>query len=307
MKRRARVLVALVQQTIREFGADDGPWLAAAMSYYVAFALFPLVLVIVAGFGLLLQVSPRAQDAQGTLLAIIARSESPAVAHAIDQVLAGIKAQAGVGGPLGLLGVLFGAVGILAALDSAFDRLWNIPPPQTNGFVEMARLVLGLRLKAFIMLLILGALLVIAFFGGLALSAIGTWANAVPLVRFWWQSAQIAIGVVVNTLLLAAIYRFLPRAPVHWRDALFGGVLAAVIWEIGKLLLASVVIGQHYSAYGVVGAFIALMAWIFYASTIFFVCAEFVQVLCERRAAAAPDTVAQCVGPQHLMETESRR
>jgi membrane protein len=307
MKRRVLALGSLLQETWRQFGDDDGLWLAAAMAYYAAFSFFPLLLVLIAGLGLLLRISPGAQDAQSTLLAIVARSASPAMANELNQVLAGVKAQAGINGPLGLLGMLLGAIGILAALDSAFNRLWNIPMPKVNGILAMVRLVLSQRLKGFLMLLALGMLLVVASIGGFVLSAVGVWADTLPAARLSWQVAQIVLSTAINTLVFAAIYKFLPRTRVHWQDALAGAVLAALVWEIGKLLLAWVVIGQHYSAYGVVGAFIALMAWIFYASIIFFVSAEFVQVLGQKRAAAPQEKAMGQAGRSQLIKAEPRR
>jgi membrane protein len=58
--------------------------------------------------------------------------------------------------------------------------------------------------------------------------------------------------------------------------------LAAVVWEIGRMILAAFLIGNKYSAYGVVGSFIAVMLWIYYASTVVFLGAEYVQVICRR-------------------------
>jgi membrane protein len=75
----------------------------------------------------------------------------------------------------------------------------------------------------------------------------------------------------------------LPRAPIRWREALAGGALVSIIWKIGLLLLTPFLIGEKYSAYGVVGSFIAIMIWMYYASAVVFLGAEFVKVLSRRR------------------------
>lgn len=86
------------------------------------------------------------------------------------------------------------------------------------------------------------------------------------------------------------IYKVLPRVPVWWRDAARGGMLAAVVWEIGRWLLAWYVIAAKYSsAYGVLGSFIAMMVWVYYASTVLFLGAEFVKVLGEGRKSAVAE------------------
>jgi membrane protein len=64
------------------------------------------------------------------------------------------------------------------------------------------------------------------------------------------------------------------------------------MWEAGRRLLAAIVIGSKFSVYGVVGAFVAIMLWVFYAVTILFLGAEYIQVFCARcspPAQANPD------------------
>jgi membrane protein len=95
--------------------------------------------------------------------------------------------------------------------------------------------------------------------------------------------------VALNTLLFTALYKWLPRAPIRWKPALCGGLFAALAWELGRQLLASIVIGQKYTnAYGVVGAFIAILLWCYYAATIVFLGAEVVQETTSSQAATRP-------------------
>jgi membrane protein len=272
---------SLIQQSFNKYSRDDGPWLAGAMAYYAAFSLFPLVLVLVSILGFLLRFSPGAQDAQHEAIALVARNASPALAVLLDQVLSAVQTQAGVSGPFGLIVLLIGAGGIFAALDGAFDRLWNVPAPASGGILAALRLILFQRLAGFLMLLALGALIVVAFAGGLVISAVGAYADQLPLGRPGWQLAQALLSMGLDTLVFAVIYKVLPKPYVRWQNALAGALFSAIVWEIGRLVLAAVLAGQTFSAYGVVGAFIALMAWIYYACTIFFIGAELVQVWCQ--------------------------
>ena len=82
----------------------------------------------------------------------------------------------------------------------------------------------------------------------------------------------------MNGPLFAVIYRVLPNVEVRWGEAARGAILAAALWEIGRRLLATVIIGTQYSVYGVVGAFIAVMLWVYYAVTVLFLGAEYIQV-----------------------------
>ena len=115
------------------------------------------------------------------------------------------------------------------------------------------------------------------FTTGVALSVTEQWFIDSALADW---SAQILVSWMLNAAVFQLLYYTIPNTKVPWLAALNGGVFAALIWEIGRQLLASYVIADRYdSAYGVIGAFIAIMLWAYYASTVLFFGAEFVQTI----------------------------
>ncbi len=81
---------------------DDGLTWAASLAYYGAFSFFPLVLVILAGAGLVLSISSSAQLHQQQLVKLIGDQTSPQLAQEVAKVLSGVKSSAAIGGPIGL-------------------------------------------------------------------------------------------------------------------------------------------------------------------------------------------------------------
>jgi uncharacterized BrkB/YihY/UPF0761 family membrane protein len=71
----------------------------------------------------------------------------------------------------------------------------------------------------------------------------------------------------------------MPRQRVRWTHALSGGLVVAVVWQFGSQLLSRFILGGNYSAYGVVGSFIAVMLWVYCASVLLYVGGQLVQVL----------------------------
>ncbi|MCA9071192.1 MAG: YihY/virulence factor BrkB family protein, partial [Planctomycetaceae bacterium] len=62
-----------------------------------------------------------------------------------------------------------------------------------------------------------------------------------------------------------------------------GAVLVAIGWEIGRQILAAVLIRSNYiSAYGTIGSFLAIMLWLYFSSHLVFLGAEFVQCICQK-------------------------
>ena len=117
------------------------------------------------------------------------------------------------------------------------------------------------------------------FLSDIVLASVRSLVVQLPAGRSTWQIIQPLTSIVCDGILLGTIYKVLPKAPVRWRDALVGGLLGAVVWAIGKYFLLSFVVGEKYSAYGILGAFIGLMFWFYYASAVVFLGAEFVRTL----------------------------
>ena len=129
------------------------------------------------------------------------------------------------------------------------------------------------------MLLGIGGVVVLVFLTDLTLAALEPHVVDLPAGRVLWRVGRMVITLGLNTLLFAVIYKTLPRALVRWRAALGGALLVAVAWEAGQYALTAFLIGEKFSAYGVVGSFMAVMLWLYYGSAAVFFGAEVVQSL----------------------------
>ena len=255
------------------------------MAYYGAFSLFPLCLVLIAILGMIMRISPQAQNEQQQLLELVAQNAGPAGPWLADQLgglLAGVQARAGLGGPIGVLTLLIAAIGVFMQLDYMFDRIWGTNPASSPGWLATLRSLLYGRIVAFVMLLAAGGLLMVVFLAGLAMAAVRPYLVQLPAGRTAWHATRLIFPLVTNALLVGVIYKVLPKVRVPWRPALAGGLLVSLVWLLGQQVLTSLLIGGGYTAYGVVGSFIAIMLWMYYASAVLFFGAEFVRALSQK-------------------------
>jgi len=273
----------ILRETITRWNRNDGSTLAASMAYYAAFSFFPLLLVLISALGFALQFSTGAQNSQEQLLKLLSDSTSPKLAEEVRYILSEVRTQARINGPVGLVTLLLGAIGIFTQLDTAFERIWHSGEPAHRGVWGAIRNTLGQRLKAFLALIVLGLLVIAAFFANAVVAAIHSWAGQVPLIDNGWHYAQFFFSLSLNAVVFTLLYKVMPKTQVRWRDAACGGLLVAVLWQIGSHLLAAIVVSSRYSAYGVVGSFILMMLWVYCASTLIFIGAQFVQVLGNRK------------------------
>ncbi len=271
-----------MQKTWEGWQEDDGFLLSAAMAYYAAFSLFPLCLVLISILGFVLRLSQQADDAQAVLLEQVKQQVNPWLADQLQALLAGVKENAGLGGPLGAVTLLAAAIVVFLQLDYMFGRIFGgTKSSSTTSWWGYVRTVLYDRLSAFLMLLAVGALLLGLFVANVYVLAgvrmnIENQLPGGAMLSGW---AHFLFTAATNALLFALIYKVLPKVAIRWREALAGGLLVALVWILGQRLLVTFLIGPGYTAYGVVGSFIAVMIWVYYVSVILFLGAEFVEAL----------------------------
>ncbi len=269
----------LLRDTVIEFFNDNALSKGAALAYYTAFSLAPVLLIAIAVAGL---VFGRAA-AQGAVVAELSGVMGQESAQALQALLQGAFRHPGSGWLATVFGgitFLITATGVFVELQSSLDAIWKAEPA---GFTTSE--IVKARLLSFGILAALAFLLIVSLLFSTALHAAGTFLS---LVSGHPQAVLIAGNVVVSFVLLcllfAAIYKVLPDRDIAWRDVGVGAVVTALLFSVGKFAI-SFYIGTSAIAtsYGSAGSLIVLMVWIYYSTQIFFFGAEFTKVYARLR------------------------
>jgi membrane protein len=264
---------------------DDAGSMAASVAYYLALSLFPMLLLLTSGIGLYLRFTNTGKNAEQQILSTVETYASEDVKIHIEQVLGNLRDHSLVSGPFGVAAAILAAIGVFAQIDRGFDRIFRIPAKKSSSFSGTIGRVVKHRFFAFVMLLSLGGMIVVLFTASMLLAQVRSiTGQTLPVMAHAFSWVELGFTMVANSLLFTLVYRVLPKRQVRWTDALRGGVLAAIIWELGRELLGVFFIGMRYtSAYGAIGSFIALLLWCYYAISILFFGAEYVQAIETRR------------------------
>ncbi|MEU3562466.1 YihY/virulence factor BrkB family protein [Kitasatospora sp. NPDC006786] len=256
---------AMVLGVIKKYGDDRGGLHAALITYYGFLALIPLLLLLSTVLGFVLHGSPGAQ--QSVLNSALA--DFPIIG---DQLRQNVHSLQGSGFALavGMLFMLYGALGIAQVLQHAMAEIWNVPGVRRPGY--WPRLV-----RSLLLLLVLGSGLVL-----------GTGAASVVAASLGGPAARIG-GLIVSALLNAALclacFRVLtPRTiPTRalWPGCAVAGPLFTVLQAFGSLLVVHELrhAGQVYGFFATV---IGLLSWLFLAAEITVYAAETNVVLARR-------------------------
>jgi membrane protein len=244
------------------------------------FSLAPLLLIAIAIAGFFFG----EEAARGEIFGQIQGLVGAEGALAIQAMLENAN-RPGSGGTIativGVVVLLFGASGVFGQLQTALNTIWEVKPKPGQGI----RSFLQARFLSFAMVLVIGFLLLVSLVLSAILAAISHYFNGfVPGFVVLGQLLNFVISFVVITLLIAAIYKFLPDVKVPWKNLWIGAGVTALLFNFGKYLLG-VYLGSSGvgSAYGAAGSFVVVLIWVFYSAQILLFGAEFTQVYSKYR------------------------
>lgn len=271
-------------EAFRSWQRDDVSAMAACVAYYLALSLFPMLLLLIAGVGLVMRFTQLGHDAEVQILQVVSEHCSRSLEAQCREVLAQLRDHSVVGGPFGLFTATLAAIGVFYQFERAFDKIWYYSPPTHGGWRVTVRRMLLRRCAAFLLFTGVGTAIVATLAANVALGTLRQWMTHLHLPGTIAISVVDATGtMLINAMAFSLLYRWLPKRRVQWSDAFRGGLLVSMIWEIGRQFLSAFLIGMRYTtAYGAIGSFIALLLWFYWGVTILFFGAEYVKVLSRR-------------------------
>jgi len=289
----------LLKRTWTEFQADKAMTLGAALAFYTALSVAPLLLLVTVIAG----VAFGEQATRGEIAQQLNDLIGAEGAKAVEAMLASTRSPGGnlLSTVVGIVTLLLGATGVFTSLQDALDTVWNVKPDEAHsGLWRMIRD----RLASFSMICAMAFLLLVSLVFSAVLNAVGGVVDRwVPFGELWMGAANLVLGFLVTTLMFATIYKYLPHARPAWSDVGVGALITACLFTLGKYLIG-LYLGKASigSTYGAAGSFVVLLVWIYYSSLIVLFGAEFTQVYAQthgsgltpagrRRLAGQPDPV----------------
>lgn len=264
----------LVKQTYNEWSADNAMTLGAALAYYAAFSLAPLLVIIVAVAGFFMG----REAMQAAIVSQVQENMGPAAATYIQGMVTAAYPQRGEGlaAIMGIVVLVIGATSVFVMLTQALNIIRKVDPDRETGLGKM----ILTRLLGLVMMLIIGLILLLSVIfttGVQALLTTLTAATSIPPAVF-----LVATGIVsflIITLVFAAIFKVLPDTTIAWSDIWIGAMITAVLFTGGKYVLGLYLgRGSAVSAFGVAGSLVVILLWIYYSAQIFLMGAELTQV-----------------------------
>ncbi len=258
-----RIPLVVLGRAVTNFIEDSGNQMAAAVSYYALFSLFPLTLLAVSIFGVIIR-DPGVQDVvlAGIIGFLPIRDQSIAnsLRHVADlgPTLTAVSA----------VGSVWSAGALSAALRSSLNVVFEV---QTGRPWFHAKLIDYVFLPIIALPLVGGIVLTTVWriaqaeFG----QALGVVASPISF-SFFWNAGAIAIPFGLTFVAFMLTYWLLPNRHPRFRYIWPGALLAAIGFELLKVGFAAYL--EHFASfdviYGSLGSVIVLLFWVYLTANI---------------------------------------
>jgi len=246
-------VLRLISLTLKRAREERLPQVAGSLTFTTVLSVVPLLAVSFALFARFPGLRPIGAAIQDHLLEGLLPAE---IARTVLKYLGQFTANTGGLTPLGSLFLVATALTTAFTVEKVLNRLW---------LVRKERPLLR-RLGLYAVLLVVAPTLV-----GTSLWATSLWqASSGGLLRALppWAAVVLGLGpVALAAAGFAALFYFVPNAKVRRRDAIAGGLLAGLAFELGKRGFALYLhnVPTYRTVYGAFAPLLAFLLWVYFS------------------------------------------
>jgi membrane protein len=280
MKRKLVVAWELIVESLEGYSRHRGDLLAAALAFYALLSIAPLIIVAVAVAGIVLGTGTAQQEMARVLRDAIGASGAATVNGWVQQA-----SQSGeVASVVGIALTLFAASRFGNQLRSALNQAWNIDVYFAQGFRSSVKDYVQRRAFAFLLTVAAGPLLLLVF----ASRTLLTGFHARLFADSPWQGVEVQVAQLLFSwasvaLTSAVVFRFVPDTRIAWRNAIVGGAVTSLAFNVTNGLVG-LYLGRASvaAAYGAAGSLVVVLLWLYFSAQALLLGAEFTRVYAER-------------------------
>jgi membrane protein len=274
-----KAIFSLLADAGMAWSQDKASLYAAAIAYYMAFSIAPLLVLTIAIAGRVFgQVA-----VQGEIVAQVEGFIGAEAALLLQNLLSNAVSSSSSFTIISVAVLLWAASGVFNHLKRALDIIYGVIPKQMPG-IKGAIHIVRTRALTFLMVFFIGVLMLAALAINTVAATFGTW-----LAQYFPDLAAINtyvtkfIAPFLMFTLFSILFKMLPDARVAWRDVWLGSLVTTLLFSLGVYLIGIyLTIADVGSVYGAAGSLIIALVWIYYSTQILMFGAEFTKIYANR-------------------------
>ena len=276
-----KTFILIVKRTFQAYARHNCSLLAAAISYYVLFSVVPLTIFLASIFGFVMRNETTRQELVDRIVAATPLEQEKG-ANLVRDTITGVSRVSAPLTVLGLVGVAWSASAMFGSLRRSLDVVWGVE----RGRPFLQQKLVDLAMMAGLGMVLLLSVVGTGFLRTLRETSTG-WLGPLSANAGWfWETVSYLLPAVFSFALFSALYRFVPRASVRFRDVWPAALLATVLFEALKNSFAFYVanFNNFNLAYGALGGILLFLLWTYLSVNIVLLGAEVAARLAELRA-----------------------
>ena len=267
----------LIYATFNGFIDDNGLKHSASLAYYTVFSLAPLMMLIVFIVSIYYGHDAFSGQIYPQLKGFLGADAAGQIQEMIKSLQRGKSTITII---IGIITVIVGGTGVFLDMQDSLNIIWRVKAKPKRGWVKM----LANRLLSFSLVIGLSFLLLVSLIVNTVVDALSErlslYFHQATVVIF--QVINLGISFVVIATLFAIIFKFLPDVKIQWSNVRMGAFFTAALFMLGKYAIGVYIASSKLSStYGAAGSIIIIFVWIYYASALLYLGAEFTEVYSE--------------------------
>lgn len=259
-------LTSIFRRTYKSFARHNPSRFGAALAFFLIFTVGPALLIAI---NVTAKILGR-HEAQRRIDHLVSDFFGQTAAAAVADILkaAAIPNPGWLATVIGFSGLFFGVSGMYRQIRDALRAIWHVEPAAPVGLIA----IITHRLTSIATVLGVSMLLFVSALADAAIATTGRIAESrLAGGEALWHAVQLSCSAIAMAGLFAAIFRYLPKRRVPWRDVIPGAVITATLFVLGKFLLG-LYLGKAAvgSRYGPAGSVVVLLVWAYWSAQIFF-------------------------------------
>jgi membrane protein len=260
----------LTRNVIRQIDEDDLLGRASGLAFNLLLALCPLILFMLALFGLF---ASRSSMLENRLLDYFADLLPPAAFQLLNTTTNKLAVGPTRGKlTLGILVALWFASGGVASMISTLNVVYRVR--ETRSRIRVRAIALGLTLAISILLL---CALVIVLVGGRLLDLVGAQIYLGSTIALVWKALEWPTALLFVVISFSSIYYFGPARPEqYWHWITPGSLFGVFLWLAASAGFRGYLhfFNTYDAIYGSLGAVTILLVWLYVAGLAFLIGGE---------------------------------
>lgn len=275
MKKRFISVFSYIKKVFKEFSADNILKYSASLAYYTVFSIAPLLVII----STLSAIFFGREAVQGQVYEQLEGLVGSVAAVQIQDIIKNIHLTGNsfFASVVSVIILLIGATTLFGEVQDSFNKIWGL---RIKAKKVWWKLILT-RLLSFSLILCIGFIMIVSLVLNALVSAFGKFIGRYihNFSVYFIEITEALLSLLVATFLFSLMFKWLPDAKIKWKDVLFGGLITAIFFTLGKLAIGFYLGKSNLTTlYGAAGSIIIIMVWVYYSSIILYLGAEFTKV-----------------------------